>query len=74
LQLEIFIFPMSTTPVTCPTCFESFEIPIPPDSEMPTEYDYDCEVCCRPLRIFFDEADGDVMGTAYGLGDSGPFG
>ena len=42
---------MTTTPVTCPTCFESFEIPIPPESEMPTEYDYDCEVCCRPMLI-----------------------
>jgi hypothetical protein len=57
---------MSTTPITCPTCFESFEIPIPPDSEMPTEYDYDCEVCCRPMLIILNSAE-DIF--AQGLAD-----
>ena len=57
---------MSTAPVTCPTCFESFEIPIPPDSEMPTEYDYDCEVCCRPMLIILNSPE-DIY--AQGLAD-----
>jgi hypothetical protein len=65
---------MSTYPVTCPTCFEEFEVPLPPANETPAEVDYDCEICCRPLRIYFDEDDGDILATAYGLGDSGPFG
>jgi len=57
---------MSTTPVTCPTCFEQFEIPIPPQSEMPAEYDYDCEVCCRPMLIILNSPE-DIY--AQGLAD-----
>lgn len=60
---------MHTVPVTCPTCYEEFEVPAPAHSEVPADVDYDCEVCCRPMRIYFDEEDGDVVGTAYGLGD-----
>lgn len=45
---------MHTATVTCPSCFESFEIPIPPESEMPTEYDYDCEICCHPMLILLN--------------------
>lgn len=40
--------------VTCPTCFETFEVTLPPDSEMPSEVDYDCEICCRPMLIIFN--------------------
>jgi hypothetical protein len=36
--------------------------------------DYDCEICCRPLRIYFEEDEGETVATAYGLGDNGPFG
>ena len=39
--------------VTCPTCFETFSIPGPAPSELPTQWDYDCEVCCRPMLIHF---------------------
>lgn len=46
---------MDTEPVTCPTCFEVFEVAVPPVDEMPTEVDYDCEVCCRPMVIVFTE-------------------
>lgn len=61
---------MHTTPVTCPTCFEEFEVPAPFPDEAPCDVDYDCEVCCRPMRIYFeDDGTGDVTGTAYGLGD-----
>ncbi len=37
--------------ILCPTCFEVFEIVLPPFSEIPAELDYDCEVCCSPMII-----------------------
>ncbi|MGB6220999.1 CPXCG motif-containing cysteine-rich protein [Haloferula sp.] len=49
----------------CPTCFEWFEVAMPGPDELPTEIDYDCEICCRPMLIVFD-SDG---GWAKGLGD-----
>ncbi|MBN8417984.1 MAG: hypothetical protein J0L73_03635 [Verrucomicrobia bacterium] len=49
-------------------------MPAPSCTEVPCDVDYDCEVCCRPLRILFTEDDGEVWGTAYGLGESGPYG
>ena len=48
---------MSTYPVTCPTCFEEFEVPLPPSSETPAEVDYDCEVCCRPMIVVYEVDD-----------------
>jgi hypothetical protein len=54
--------------VVCPTCHEAFEVPAPDRSEVPCEWDYDCEVCCAPMRIAF-AADGDgVIAEALGLG------
>jgi len=58
---------METGPVTCPSCFEEFEVPLPHSSETPCEVDYDCEVCCRPMIISFWEEDEEVMGMARGL-------
>ncbi len=55
--------------VTCPSCFEEFEVAAPPLEEVPCDVDYDCEVCCRPLRIRFDEQDGEVIAHGRGLGD-----
>ena len=55
-----------TAPVTCPTCFEVFEVAVPHPDEMPTEFDYDCEVCCRPMVIAFNEPG---YAEARGLGD-----
>ena len=46
---------MELSEVTCPTCFEVFEVAVPHPDEMPTEVDYDCEVCCRPMMIVFTE-------------------
>ena len=60
---------MNTVTVVCPTCFEEFDVPAPSPDEVPCDVDYDCEVCCRPMRIYFDQDDGEVNGTAYGLGD-----
>jgi len=37
--------------VTCPSCFQEFEIAAPGVDELPAELDYDCEICCRPMVI-----------------------
>jgi hypothetical protein len=55
--------------VTCPTCFETFEVEAPHESELPTTVDYDCEVCCRPMNLSFWEEDGEIVGEATGLGE-----
>jgi len=44
---------MEFAEVTCPTCFEAFEVAVPPPDELPAEVDYDCEICCRPMTIVF---------------------
>lgn len=60
---------MSTDTVTCPTCFEEFEVPLPPDSEVPAEVDYDCEICCRPMIVIYEVDDGEVRAHARGIHD-----
>ncbi len=58
-----------TTPVICPSCFQEFEVPCPHSTEVPCDVDYDCEVCCRPMRILFEDEDGEMRATACGLGE-----
>lgn len=41
--------------VTCPTCFEEFGVAQLPRDECPAQLDYDCEVCCRPLVLSYDQ-------------------
>ena len=41
--------------VQCPSCFEFFAVPVPPPAECPTDHDYDCEVCCRPMVLSVDQ-------------------
>jgi hypothetical protein len=61
--------PVDTVAVICPSCFQEFEVPAPAPMETPCDVDYDCEICCRPMRILF-EFDGDeVNGDARGLDD-----
>ena len=60
------IIEIDTDFIQCPACWESFEIVVPPPSECPCEIDYDCEVCCRPFRIFCDELGG---ASALSLGE-----
>ena len=50
--------------VTCPHCFEVFTVPSPFITELPVEWDYDCEVCCRPMLIRFYEEDGEIFADA----------
>lgn len=58
---------MPTSSVTCPSCFESFEILLPPLDEAPCEVDYDCEICCRPMIVVF-EPDGNSGLAAWAKG------
>jgi hypothetical protein len=44
----------SFTAVTCPHCFQTFELAAPPPCELPASLDYDCEICCRPMTIHID--------------------
>jgi hypothetical protein len=60
--------PRGFVTVTCPSCFEAFEIAAPPPEELPADLDYDCEVCCRPMVIAVWEAeDGEPAAEARGL-------
>jgi hypothetical protein len=53
--------------VTCPSCFEQFEVAAPPPEELPAELDYDCEICCRPMVIRIDHDEGDVRAEARSI-------
>jgi hypothetical protein len=55
---------MEYAEVTCPTCFETFEVAMPHPDETPAEVDYDCEVCCRPMVIVFTGEDAYARGLA----------
>jgi len=56
--------------VTCPSCCQSFTVAGPAAEECPAEWDYDCEICCRPMIIAFGlDPDGEVVGEARGLGE-----
>jgi hypothetical protein len=57
-------------PVTCPSCFQTFSVVGPSPEECPTEWDYDCEICCRPMVIAFSaDEDGDVIAEARSLSE-----
>lgn len=58
-----------TVPVTCPSCFEEFEVIPPAPHETPCEWDYDCEVCCHPMMIAFESDEGEVYASARGLSE-----
>ena len=47
--------------VVCPFCFEEFSVVPPSPDELPAEWDYDCEVCCRPMIITFEAGDDDEV-------------
>lgn len=55
--------------VTCPSCCESFGIALPPPEEVPSEVDYDCEVCCHPLVVRFFLEEGEITAHASGLAE-----
>lgn len=55
--------------VCCPSCLQQFEVAGPAPDECPAEWDYDCEVCCRPMVIAFAAEDGEVWAEARGISD-----
>ncbi len=55
--------------VTCPSCFQSFGVPVPPADELPAELDYDCEICCRPLVISIRADEYGIQAEARGIND-----
>jgi Cysteine-rich CPXCG len=55
--------------ITCPSCFQQFQITVPPLDELPAELDYDCEVCCRPMVIQIADHRGEVQAEARGIDD-----
>ena len=67
MHADVSVTVMELAPVTCPTCFEDFDVPLPGLNEVPAEVDYDCEVCCRPMIVsFWVEAD-EVIPSARSL-------
>ena len=42
----------TTAAVHCPYCGEAVEIGLDPGSGASQEYVEDCQVCCRPWRVF----------------------
>lgn len=60
---------MEIDEVICPTCFESFSVPLPGIGEVPAEVDYDCEICCRPMIVSFESDGEEVYATARGIHD-----
>jgi len=57
---------MEFVDVTCPSCFQTFSVASPSMGELPAKLDYDCEICCRPMEIYFDESG---YGQAQSLDD-----
>lgn len=47
--------------IACPHCGESFQLAVDA-SEGSAEYVVDCEVCCRPMTVRIDFADGEISG------------
>jgi len=61
--------PFGFVSVTCPSCFQQFEVAAPPAEELPAELDYDCEICCRPLVISIRRDGGGVVAEARGINE-----
>jgi len=60
---------METIELTCPTCFQRFEITAPPEAELPARFDYDCEVCCRPMEVCVEASEeGELFAEAIDPG------
>jgi len=61
--------PTAFITITCPSCFARFEIAAPSPEERPAEFDYDCEVCCRPMVVFVTGGDDDLQADTRGIND-----
>ena len=56
---------MTVVTVICPACFEEFSVVPPPAEELPAEWDYDCEVCCRPFTVSVEAEPGEILSIAF---------
>lgn len=45
--------------ITCPYCWESFDIVIEPSIEAGESYVEDCYICCRPIEIYIASQRGE---------------
>lgn len=53
------------TDIQCPSCFEWFSFALQQDEiggGGAVEMDYDCEVCCRPMRVIVSASDAYAIG------------
>jgi hypothetical protein len=50
------------TDIQCPSCFEWFSFALPEVEGSEVEMDYDCEVCCRPMRVIVSAAEAYAIG------------
>ncbi|MFT5633460.1 MAG: hypothetical protein ACI9SQ_001178 [Rubritalea sp.] len=52
------------TDIQCPSCFEwfSFALAEVGTSSGSVEMDYDCEVCCRPMRVIVSANEAYAIG------------
>jgi len=52
------------TEIQCPSCFEYFSFTMQQDeiSIASVEMDYDCEVCCRPMRVIVSNDEAYAIG------------
>jgi hypothetical protein len=55
--------------VICPSCLQPFDVAAPPREELPAEFDYDCEICCRPMVISCFADGDDVCAEARGINE-----
>ncbi|MCB9598115.1 MAG: CPXCG motif-containing cysteine-rich protein [Sandaracinaceae bacterium] len=44
--------------VSCPWCFETIELYVDPETR--GAFIEDCEICCRPWRVYATREDGEV--------------
>lgn len=51
------------TDIQCPSCFEWFSFTLPHEAgATEVELDYDCEVCCRPMRVIVSSDSAHAIG------------
>lgn len=43
--------PEESTSITCPICFETFEIVVDLSAGSRQSFVYDCEICCHPIQV-----------------------
>lgn len=48
--------------IQCPSCFEWFGFTLCDVDGGEVEMDYDCEVCCRPMRVIVSVDDAYAIG------------